>query len=99
MAKVFIKEYADVPMFNGLPLQVGNEPGVAEQVVAVGVGSTQSAAFNAKTKFIRVHTDVICSIAFGANPTADANSARMAADQTEFFGVKGGDKLATITNT
>jgi len=52
--------------------------------VAIGAGSVQSSAFNAKTRFVRLHADAICSIEFGTNPTAAATTARMAAGQTEF---------------
>lgn len=98
MAKVFISEYADLPVHIGQIIMVGNEPSIAEQVVAIGGASAQSAAFNAKTRWIRVHTDAICSIKFGSNPTADANTPRLAAGQTEYFGVRPADKVAVITN-
>lgn len=75
-------------------------PAVAEQTVAIGGASAQSAAFNAATKIIRVHTDAICSIKVGGtNPTATATTMRMAAGQVEYFGVAPGDKIAVITNT
>jgi hypothetical protein len=47
----------------------------------------QSAAFNAKTCFVRLHTDAVCSLKFGTNPTASATTARIAAGQTEYHGV------------
>jgi hypothetical protein len=58
-----------------------------------------SAPFDPRTKFIRVHTDAICSIAIGVNPTAVATEMRMAANQTEYFGVGANSKIAVITNT
>ena len=61
--------------------------------------SAQSSAFNAATRFIRVHTDAICSILIGSNPTATTAKKRLAADQTEYFAVNSGDKIAAITNT
>jgi hypothetical protein len=75
------------------------QPPLAEQTVAVGATSTQSNAFNASTCLVRISTDAICSVLFGANPTATASSARMAAGQTEYFGVSPGMKVAVITNT
>lgn len=100
MAVVYISEYAEAPNIKtGQMLPVGQEPSLAEQTVAIGVGSVQSAAFNAKTKFVRLHTDAICSVKFGSNPTATATTPRMAANSTEFFGVNPGDKVAIITNT
>ena len=99
MAKVFISEYDVMPVLSGLAVPTGQEPAVAEQVVAVGGSSVQSTAFAVQTKFVRVHTDAICSYSFGANPVATANTPRLAANATEFFGVRGGHKVAIITNT
>jgi hypothetical protein len=100
MAKVYISEYVLQPLVRtGQMAGVGSEPNMANQTVAIGGSSTPSSAFNAKTKFIRVHTDAICSIKIGPAATATANDARMAANTTEYFGVNAGDVLACITNT
>jgi len=76
------------------------EPPVAEQKITDG-SSTQSAAFSAKTRMVRIHTDSICSIEFGTNPTATTSTARMVAGQTEYHGVtpNTGMMVAAITNT
>jgi hypothetical protein len=74
-------------------------PPITTQTVAIGGSSTQSAAFNTDARVIAVHTDAICSIEFGTNPTATANSRRMAANTTEYFEVLPGNKVAVITNT
>lgn len=80
--------------------QADDDPAYVEQTpVVIGAGSLQSAAFNGATRLVRVHTDAICSIAIGANPTATANTMRLAAGQTEYFGVKPGHRIAVITNT
>lgn len=98
--KIYISEYADLPVISvGQVLPVGREPALAEQLVNTSATSAQSAAFNAKTKFVRVHAATIVSIKFGANPTAVVGEKRMAAGATEFFGVNTGDKLAGIDNT
>jgi hypothetical protein len=100
MAKLYISEYADLPVANGSRVAVGGEPAIAVQTpVAIGGASAQSAAFNAKTNWVRIHTDAICSIKFGSNPTATADDARLAANATEFFKVVAGQKVAVITNT
>ena len=97
MATLYIAEYAatagDIPIALAAP--------IAEQTVAIGGSSTQSAAFDPATVFVRVHSDAICSIAFGANPTATAAKQRLSADQTEYFGIKpsSATKIAVITNT
>ncbi len=90
MAVLYITEYASL---SNLPVgqtgQMPQETPLAEQTVAIGVSTTQSAAFNAKTNVIRVHTDAICGVTVGVNPTATvasggAGSGRMAANQTEY---------------
>ncbi len=92
MAKLYITEYSGQKdgLPNGLPL--------AEQAITFST-STQSAALQTGTKFVRVHTDSLCSIAMGLNPTATTSTQRMIAGQTEYFGVAGGIKIAAVTNT
>jgi len=102
MATLYITEYARQGRdASGFQMVVADEPPAAEQTVAIGGGSTQSSAFNALTKFVRLHTDAICSIQFGTNPTASTTTRRMAANTTEYFSVPLGQsfKVAVITNT
>lgn len=99
MATLYISEYATVPKLNGQLLLASAEPALVEQTVAISGTSAQSAAFNTNTKFVRIHTDAICSLKFGSSPTATTSGPRLAADSTEFFGVNAGDKVAVITNT
>ena len=104
MATLYVTEYAGLaPAVGGQYAQSPQESPVAEQTVAIAAGSAQSAAFNAKTKLVRLHTDVICSIEFGTNPTVSATTARMVANQTEYHGVPNNTgtlfKVAVITNT
>ena len=99
MALLYIWEFSDVLALSD-KLMAASAPGILQQVpVTIGVGSAQSAAFSGATKFIRVHNDVVCSINIGFNPTATAQNARMAAGQTEYFGVWPGQQIAVITNT
>jgi len=79
--------------------QMASVPPVAQQNIAIGGSSTPSSAFGTSTSFIRVHTDAICALAFGAAPVAVATAFRMAADQTEYFSVVAGQKVAVITAT
>lgn len=95
MAKVYISEYSNL----GKADIVAREPSVATQVVAIGGTSAQSSAFGAGTNVIRVHTDAVCSISIGENPTATADTLRMSAGQTEYFGVTPAHKIAVITNS
>ena len=102
MAKVYVTEFANRGQDgNAQFMQMGLEPQTANQTVAIGAGSVQSSSFNSLTTFVRVHTDAICSIEFGTNPTATADTRRLAANQTEFFSVPKGQafKVAVITNT
>jgi len=100
MAFAYIKEYLRQPKDGvGLTVPAGQEPALATQKVAIGAGSVQSAAFNARTRFVVINVDQACSYVFGANPTATANEMRMSADATQYFGVNPGDKVAFITNT
>lgn len=97
MAKLYVTEFGGTAA-SGLP--VGVSPPIVDQTpVVIGAGSLQSAAFDYATVLVRIHTDAICSIAFGTNPTATANTMRLAANATEYFAVKGGHKVAVITNT
>lgn len=101
MAKLYIAEFnrsdADVRSH----AQVAACPPLIEQTpVAIGGASAQSAAFGDQTNLIRLHADAICSVKVGGtNPTATASTMRLAADQTEYFAVKPGDKVAVISNT
>lgn len=101
MSKAYITEFSDMQ-----PMTVGGGLGSmvlwqnqVNQVVAIGGGSANSNPFNAKTRVIRVNVDVTCSIDIGSAPTASANTARMQAGTTEYFGVYGGQLLAVIANT
>ena len=96
MAVLFITEYSRLAIeAQGFPVLVGLEPS-RTQTVAIGGGSVQ-VTLGAGARFVRLHTDAICHVKFGTNPTASATEMRMAANQTEFFGVKGGELLAVIS--
>lgn len=100
MAKVFITEYEAFKRdAKGQVIEGANQPFLAQQVVAITGASVQSVAFNAATTFIRISADAIASFEIGANPTATANSDRLPANWPEIMGVRGGDKIAVITNT
>jgi hypothetical protein len=99
MAILYISEYNSLFAVPGQVGQMAMGAPVVQQTVAIGAGSVQSAALGGTSNFIRVHTDVICSIAFGTNPTATVTSMRLAANQTEYFGVGPGTKVAVIANT
>lgn len=99
MAKLYVTEYSNNGGASNYGERIGNPPVVAMQHVAIGGASAASSAFNGATHLIRVHTDAICSIVVAANPTATTDDTRMAADDTEYFNVRPGDKIAVISNT
>lgn len=102
MAVLFISEYAEqVRDLRGYLVAAGQEPTLAEQQVAIGGTSAASSALNAKTTFVRIHTDAICHVSFGTAPTAATTTKRLAANSTEFFGVPVGKafKVAVITGS
>lgn len=100
MATCYITEFGFMAKDRmGSAVLAGVLPAVAEQTVAVGA-EVESAAFNIGTRFIRVHTDAICSIKAGApGVTATTASMRLDAGQTEYFSVQPGDVLSVIANT
>lgn len=99
MPKLYITEYEHILAAANGVAPVAVEPRVAEQVITFGASSVQSQAFSERTRCIRVHTDAVCSIDVGENPVATVSKARMAVNQTEYFGVRPGHKIAVIQNT
>ena len=99
MATLYISEFVTIGGTGNFPVAGAFQPSITTQTVAIGATALASSAFNALTTFVRLHTDGICSVAFGANPTATTSSARLAANQTEYFGVVPGQKVSVITNT
>jgi hypothetical protein len=102
MAFLYVTEFAELAIGPGGRVgQIPQRPPLAEQAVAVAAGHAESNAFNAATRIVRLHSDVICSMVIGTNPVATAANARMAANQTEFYGVPvgGAYKVSVITNS
>jgi hypothetical protein len=96
-SRISIREYADVILAPGGKVMAGREPAVTSQTATISGTSTQSAAFNAATRFIRIHVNATCSLDFGSNPIAVEGECDMAAGQTEYFGVVAGQKVAFIS--
>jgi hypothetical protein len=99
MATLYITEFSSTILMHGRGGTAGQYPAIAEQTISIGGASTQASPFNSNTTIIRVHTDAICSIEIGVSPTATTSKARLAANQTEYFGVSGGHIIAVISNT
>jgi hypothetical protein len=93
MAALYITEYELA--YNGVPA----EPALAHQKVTISGTSAQSAAFNERTKFVRISVDGITSVLFGVDPTAEATHQRLIVGETRDYYTVGGYKVAGITNT
>lgn len=100
MATLYITEYSSIGNSQNGPAQTAVGKFIATQTVALSGSTARSAALSAQTKIVRLHTDAICSFKFGGSTvTAATTDPRMAADNTEYFGVDGGEYIAAITNT
>lgn len=95
----FITEYVALAR-DGFSFHIaaGKEPAIAEQAVTF-TASTRSAALNAQTAFVMVHVTETCHLAFGPNPTAVTTAHRMAANETRFYGVVPGHKIAFVAGS
>lgn len=100
MAYAYVKEYLRQPR-DGVSstIAAGQEPSLRVQKIAIGPGSIQSLEFLPKTTFVCINVDLTCSYAFGPNPVATTDDMRMPQDQTQYFGVNPGDRVAFIANS
>jgi hypothetical protein len=96
MATLYIAEYGALTQLVGDAGQMPDENTLlAEQTVAIGAAA-QSVALQTGTRFVRLHSDAICSIkvgygSVGSPPspisTVTTTNQRFAASQTEYKGV------------
>lgn len=102
MTTLYITEYIATGTASGSVNPIAMEPPIHEQTIALTGSSAQSTTLLPQTNFVRLHSDSICSIEFGTNPTATLTTRRMAANQTEYFAIPsfgGPYKYAAIVNT
>jgi len=101
MGILYITEYQEI---SNMPVsrhgQMPQEPALATQTVSYTTHA-ESSAFNTKTRFVRLHTDSICSFVFGTAPVAVTTDSRMAAGQTEYHAVPVNQtfKVSAVANT
>jgi len=103
MASLYLTQFGGVGVSGS---DIAQEPSLGTQVLTIG-SETKSTAFDPNCSVVRVHVDAICSIHFtlpdnsGTYTAATTSSRRMAADQTEYFGVPRGAlmKLSVISNS
>lgn len=100
MATLFVTEFAAadfaVPEHGAAPVAL--QPPVAEQAVSFTT-TTQSSAFSAETRIVRLYSTADCHVAFGTNPTATTSKMKLKADSPEYFAVPVGQsyKVAAVT--
>lgn len=76
---------------------VATEPAVADQVVDFTAGETDSAAFNAATRIVRLYADTDCHIIFHATaPVATTSKQPLAARTEAWRSVPAGYKVSVI---
>lgn len=105
MGIAYIKEFESMPYMQnaggGANTQIWPEPGL-DQTPVTYTTTTQSAAFNIKTKYIAITSDSIFSYLVGTNPTATTNCFRVPAGEILVFAVPSpasSYKIAFVSNT
>lgn len=96
MATLYITEYRGLSNQVNEPAQAVHGAPTAEQAIAI---PGTSAALNANTRIVRLHTDAICSVRMSSSgQVATTASARMIAGQTEYFGATPTDIVTVVAN-
>lgn len=90
MATLYITEYKDLPFEAGHLIPVATEPAEVDQTPVTFTTSSQSAAFNNQTTFVRILADADCHVLFGTNPTATANNQKLISNVEYWRGVPKG---------
>ena len=94
MAKAYISEYGEMPRdASGDTVPVPSEPAIATQSVTFTT-TNPSAAFNSKTKYIRVVADAKAHFRVSKAPKAVVGDPYLPAHVPEYFGVRQGHKIA-----
>lgn len=91
MATLYVTEFSAQHTDQGRPVPISYCPAIVRSNnVAIGAAAS-SLVLNVSTSIVRLHSDAICSIVIGKPPlTATTADARMAQNQTEYFGVEPG---------
>ena len=99
MATISIEEFSEMARdVNGHVIPVGGQPSVTRQVLTFTT-TTESSAFNAATKFIRVVPSADCYVRFGAatQTAITATDMLLKSGVIEYFGVVPGQVMAAVT--
>jgi len=101
MAYLYVSEYSRIAGDAGGNIPMSYEAPLADYTVSVGSGSVQGPVFQSATRYVRLHSDSICSVLIGSNPTVTTSNGRMAANQTEYRSIPQGVgyQVAVIANS
>jgi hypothetical protein len=95
--KIFISEFSRIILDHGnFAVPIPLTPSVAEQSIEIEMVSKTSEPFKPQTRFILVHTEAACSIAFGLTPEADQRFHKLGPGETRYYGINPGDCLAVV---
>lgn len=95
MASLSITEYSNLGLNGNAPIP--QEPAITGQNVSFTT-TTASAAFNERTRFVRLVASADCYVKFGASPTATTSDQFLSAELEYFRGVPEGKacKVAAV---
>jgi hypothetical protein len=93
MATLWVTEYGEPATPRGVVLPIAKEPRVANQAVTFTT-STQSSAFNAETRYVRIVASVDCHLEFGSSPTATTSTQKLFQGQEAWRAVTPAHKVA-----
>lgn len=101
MATLYINEYESLPMTPSGAPPVAQEPVTVTQTVSYTGTAGQSAAFDAKTKYICITSSGIFSyrVGYTNSVTATTSDFRVPADQIIFMAVPKSGYISAIVNT
>jgi hypothetical protein len=99
VAVVNVAEYAVLATNANGGIQIPLGTPLTTYDVAVGSSATAGPILNLTTKMVRMNTDVSCRVRLDTSNNVTATDARMAANQTEYWGVPGpGFMISVITS-
>lgn len=97
MAIAYVGEHGGLMQTSGGVAPIVKQPPLVRQKITFTT-TTQSAAFGANTRVLRIVSDTACFFRVGADPTAvTAEPEFLPANTIEYFLVQPGDKIAFVT--
>ena len=95
MADLYVTEYSNLALNGHAPIP--QEPAIAQQKVTFTT-TTASAAFNERTRFVRIVASADAYVTFATSPTATTSDQFLSAEMEYFRGVPEGKafKVAAV---